>query len=562
MFLRAFLFVGIFRLSIALTYGQHYSESYLRVQSYDSLISLFDKNKKDTVAATRIARTYLKKAERDLDSTKMARAYERMSNVSEYEQALVYLDSAIYLSRNSIHKNYPAAPYAFKAYYYYYYDQYEEGLNSAIKAFESARAKENVLYQVIGLDLISAINNLWGNHREALDAEFVKIELWENHPDIRKSRERSYMHTLSGIGTSYVRLKKPDSALFFFKKAIEVALDRNEYEFYFNLVERSGCAMYFKGDYEAALDSLNKGYHGKRDHGDYSTYPYYIGSIYLKQGRQEQGIKMFSEIDSTYKKDNVVYPELAMVYKTLKDHYQKEGKLELQLQYLTDLLVVDSLIREKEKYVKEKTNKEYVIPLLLEEKEQLIAVLESKNMDGTKRIKWILSVLIFSFFGLGYFVTQRRIYKKRFERLLLDLEETKQEPITGVDKRDRSISEDVWAKISENLRQFEEDRGYLSRKITLQTLAKRLKTNANYLSKVINTEKQMNFNAYVNDLRVSASAKRLKEDETFRKYSVKAIAEESGFGSSEYFSKAFYKKFGIYPSYYIKQLEKSTTDLI
>ena len=35
-----------------------------------------------------------------------------------------------------------------------------------------------------------------------------------------------------------------------------------------------------------------------------------------------------------------------------------------------------------------------------------------------------------------------------------------------------------------------------------------------------------------------------------------AIAQEVGFNNSESFSKAFYKKTGIYPSYFIKQLEK------
>ncbi|WP_159025502.1 AraC family transcriptional regulator [Aquimarina sp. Aq78] len=42
----------------------------------------------------------------------------------------------------------------------------------------------------------------------------------------------------------------------------------------------------------------------------------------------------------------------------------------------------------------------------------------------------------------------------------------------------------------------------------------------------------------------------------YRKYTVQAIAQEIGFNNSEAFSKAFYKKTGIYPSYFIKKLEK------
>ena len=36
---------------------------------------------------------------------------------------------------------------------------------------------------------------------------------------------------------------------------------------------------------------------------------------------------------------------------------------------------------------------------------------------------------------------------------------------------------------------------------------------------------------------------------------IKATAKESGFKSAESFSKSFYKVYGIYPSFYLKQLE-------
>ena len=37
---------------------------------------------------------------------------------------------------------------------------------------------------------------------------------------------------------------------------------------------------------------------------------------------------------------------------------------------------------------------------------------------------------------------------------------------------------------------------------------------------------------------------------------IKAIANEMGFNTTEAFSKSFYKSTGIYPSFFIKQLEK------
>jgi AraC-like DNA-binding protein len=55
-------------------------------------------------------------------------------------------------------------------------------------------------------------------------------------------------------------------------------------------------------------------------------------------------------------------------------------------------------------------------------------------------------------------------------------------------------------------------------------------------------------------LRVKYAFERLKDDSIFRKYTIKAIAQESGFKGAESFSKEFFKKYGVNPSYFIKEL--------
>ena len=42
----------------------------------------------------------------------------------------------------------------------------------------------------------------------------------------------------------------------------------------------------------------------------------------------------------------------------------------------------------------------------------------------------------------------------------------------------------------------------------------------------------------------------------YDKVSIRAIANEIGFNTTEAFSKSFYKTTGIYPSFFMKQLEK------
>ncbi len=89
-------------------------------------------------------------------------------------------------------------------------------------------------------------------------------------------------------------------------------------------------------------------------------------------------------------------------------------------------------------------------------------------------------------------------------------------------------------------------------------MAASFNTNYKYLSKVINLYKEKRFPNYINDLRVVYAFTELKTNKKFRKYTIKAIAKECGFKSAESFSKCFYNKYRIYPSFYLKQLDKST----
>lgn len=118
------------------------------------------------------------------------------------------------------------------------------------------------------------------------------------------------------------------------------------------------------------------------------------------------------------------------------------------------------------------------------------------------------------------------------------------------------IADDIVAEILENLETFEAEKGFLSPKIKLTQLAKDCNTNSTYLSKVINYKKDKNFSSYINELRVAFAFDELRDNATFRKYTIKAVAQECGFKSAESFSKAFYKMYGIYPSFYSKQLDQ------
>ena len=547
-------------LTAANMFGQEFSKENLYKVSYDTLISYYDQNVHDTLVAKRIASIYIDKARLDEDSVKMARGYSRLSFVSEYEEALKYLDTTIALSKNSNHKNFPTVGYLFKSLYLYNNEAYEESLKNAISGYQFAKQKKNVEQQIAALHQINGINELWGDYGKTLEAEQLTYDLLLENKDLNSYYEL-YLSSLEGLGKCYVRLKKPDSALYFFQKGIERSLQAKDTATYHAFVSRTGTALYIKGNHTAALDSLNKA----DQYRDFfiSSYPiyynYYVGSIYHDLGKETEAITHFEAIDSIYEEHKLLSPELPLVYNRLAEYYKGQDNEEMQLKYLYKLVLVDSLIDVKQIYIKDKTEKEYAIPQLLENKNDLITGLRIANRKSTIKVWGALSTLLLAVLALGYYFRRQRLYKRRFESLMkkteveskaIDQKVEVQEP--RVQKSE--ISEDTIVEILGFLQKFEQRKGYLSQKVSLSDTAKSFGTNSTYLSKVVNIEKQKNFSKYINDLRIIYAFEELKTNGTFRKYTIKAIAQECGFKSAESFSKAFYKKYGIYPSFYIKQL--------
>lgn len=162
-----------------------------------------------------------------------------------------------------------------------------------------------------------------------------------------------------------------------------------------------------------------------------------------------------------------------------------------------------------------------------------------------------------SFLLLIYKNIKHKKDKLKFEALLKTIEKKEIQVTDEIkDNLEIGISIDIIKDISLKIKTFETNKEFIEPSISVGTLAKAFGTNSNYLSKIINHSKQKNFSNYINDLRIEYAMNKLKTDKTFRKYTIKAIANESGFNSAESFSSAFYKYAEIKPSFFIKNLNK------
>ncbi len=96
------------------------------------------------------------------------------------------------------------------------------------------------------------------------------------------------------------------------------------------------------------------------------------------------------------------------------------------------------------------------------------------------------------------------------------------------------------------------ERLFLQPELSLNELAKHLKTNSSLLSAAINQVVQQNFNDYINNLRVEEFIKNLSKEEN-QSFTLLSIAYESGFNSKATFNRAFKKSKGCTPRQYVNK---------
>jgi YesN/AraC family two-component response regulator len=278
-------------------------------------------------------------------------------------------------------------------------------------------------------------------------------------------------------------------------------------------------------------------------------------------------------VDSLFVTENRTDIIMKRSYQELINYHKKSGDLKKELYYVNQFLRLDSLLHKEEIYLSKGLYKEYDIPQLESEKEMILQQMEENDLLFKKIILAFTILLAVSLIVLFFQYYKKTVYKKKFDAIMNSIDESSptevapieeiQESIEGPiidktkEKKSLDISKEIVSDILKGLQKFEKEKQFLSHNITISILTKELKTNNNYLSKVINHYKKLSFSNYLNLLRVNYFIDLAKRDPNIRKFTIKAIANDVGFSNSESFSKAFYKHKGIKPSYFLKELENS-----
>lgn len=554
--------------------------------SYEELHTLIDGTKYDKQELSKIyTSAYLKRAKLDNDKVKISRGYFYLTHYySELnrEKAINYTDSIINICQNCNDKKYPALGYHFKGYLLSLNgDTNRQALSNFLKALELCIKNENVELEIDVRLAIIAIKSSWISDMETVKFMEETLTYVEKQKDFTENFLEQYLITLNNLSVEYGKNGFYEKELSLSAKGIKEVFAYEKEEHYESFLINAGAAQYFLNNYEASIDSLDKALLNRQ--GNRIIPYYYLGMSYKKLGRKKMAFDYFLRIDSIYKKTKDLYPEIRVVYENIVDYYKSKNDVENQIKYYDYLLEVDYKIDSTYRYIAETFERQYDTPKDVAERNRLLE--EAKSSENSWKYSFgIISAVLLAISGVLFYVYRRqKYYKQRFENLMtkssskeksistaLDVTQEKDTSIHSNERantldaqkqkaQDIGISETIVKSILKGLTKFEVSKGY-RKQVTLTELAKTLETNPKYLSKVINWHYQKNFTSYINELRVHYAILKLKDEAVFRNYTIKAIAQEVGFKSSESFSKTFYKVTGIYPSYFIKQLQKRLED--
>ena len=153
---------------------------------------------------------------------------------------------------------------------------------------------------------------------------------------------------------------------------------------------------------------------------------------------------------------------------------------------------------------------------------------------------------------LFFVIRKNRKQKLLFNKIILQQHSNKQKNRT----KKPVIADEKIQDILGRLDKLEQQEYFLKQECNLKNLASKAKTNSTYLTRILKDYKGKVFYDYINELRIQYAISRLKSDTKFRSYTIKHIAKELGYKSSDSFLKHFKAQTKLYPSYFIENLNK------
>ena len=498
---------------------------------------------KDSIKERLYAQSWLAKAKREKNFGQMAHSYKALIYTSSKKLQLIYVDSMLATAKRTADIEFIASGYMTKGVVQYDRKEHMNALDSYLKADEYISKTNNPYLSYKVKYVIAQIKYYLGFYDEAtaLFQECVNYFKGKN--------DRAYLNSLHSLGLSYNRIGKYKLCSQMNQTGLNEGLRFKNLEMQPYFIHSEGVNQYFKHNYSDAIKKLKVALptviHNK-DFGNETTAYFYIGKSYWAQELQEKALPYLKKIDDAFQKQKYIRPDLREAYEILIDYYQQRNNRELELYYVSTLLKVDQVLHKDFKYLSGKIHKEYDTKKLLQ------------RQRNNEQYWTIVVCIIITILTVIIAVLAHRHYKNKrlFEELMNRKPETHQSLASNNPSKETEldINPEVIAAILKNLEKFERNKKYLEKDMTLAKMAALLNTNMKYASKIIARYRNKGTVDYISNLKIDHIIELLKNENKYRNYTNKALGEESGFGSTQNFTRAFNNRTGLSPTYSISKL--------
>lgn len=509
-------------------------------------------------------------AEKDKDTLKIMESLHYIGRgsqfIAEYNQSTEYFERKLELLRIinqnknidqnlNINYNNEIEVLAQLGQNYFSTGQIEKAFDFYNRCLEIAHNQDLEFYKAVMPTIIADLYYTTGNYKEALAKHKESFDALKNAQDIDEyDRIYNMGFVVLSMSDTYVQLAELDSALWVLDEGIKERLDTITSKFSF--IGQRGRVYIKKKKFERALNYLNEAEKLAIQHDSIIGPAYYslpIGECYLNLKKYELAIaKLENGLEIKKRKTEEI--NLVEDYKLLAKVYKEAGKIEKSNEYYEKYIINQEALEKSKDTISSTFHS------------QQLAHLEKEKSSQKSRFFLIISavsivVLVLIIF-IVFLVMEKKKNAIKFKNLISKIDRGNIVELEIVDTKDSvleekssaDVNEEITEQILNGLEKLKEQKYFLRQDCNSYNVSKKIKTNTTYLSKVINSHFQKNFNTYINDLRINYAIVRLKNDSRFRSFSIQSIAEELGYKSADSFTKYFKLDTGLNPSFYIKQL--------
>ncbi|EZH74206.1 hypothetical protein ATO12_15160 [Aquimarina atlantica] len=484
----------------------------------------------------------------------------------DYEKSMFYYDKAEQIAKKLHHDSLLSIIYARKGHIHLRDGKNKDALDAYSKALEITELTGHKEVEIKANSGLIVILKRMNRLDKALKTAHHSLKLIPNTNLYKKGAHASILILTSEV---YLDREQYDSTLYYIEKGLDISKELGYKEAVLDLYIKKGMVYYYQKKYDTSLDFLFKAKNIlSQQKINNKTYPiintnYFIASCYYQQEFYDKAINVLTNSINNFTENDSLKPPairshllLAHCYNEKKEHEKanlwSNKYVKLNESYQKDKDQTVDIIHEKE------TNR-------LQKEIVTLKAKQTEDKQAKNLIFWTLLITLTTLTCIVFmYIKKQRSNKALFNKLMKEINDLESIKQTTVNKKESSkeiiIDDQKINEIIKGLEKLEVQEYFLKSECNLRSMAKKLKTNATYLSKTINIHKEKNFTDYINDLRIEYVLKRLKDDKKFRSFSIQSIAAEIGYKSSYSLVKHFKTKTGINPSYYIKSLDKQHLD--